>query len=111
MAMIREFGPPTLFLTFSCAEYDSVDIERHLRKVNEVPDSYPIARLFTDDPISVSRKFAQKLRNFLLKSSGTFYNGAAARNGTWRSYTLFLKKEYQSRGAPHSASKMQQLWE
>ena len=24
--MIRDFGPPTLFLTFSCAEYDSADI-------------------------------------------------------------------------------------
>ena len=43
MAMIREFGPPT-----------SVDIERYLRKVNKVPDSYPIGRLCTEDPISVS---------------------------------------------------------
>ena len=25
--MVREFGPPTLFLTFSCAEYESADIE------------------------------------------------------------------------------------
>ena len=24
--MCREYGPPTLFLTFSCAEYDSEDI-------------------------------------------------------------------------------------
>ena len=42
LAMIREFGCPTLFLTFSCAEYDSVDIDRYLRKVNEVTPSYPI---------------------------------------------------------------------
>ena len=64
MAMIREFGPPTLFLTFSCAENDSVDIEQYLRKVNKVPDSYPIEKLCTEDPISVSRKFSQKFRNF-----------------------------------------------
>ena len=30
MAMIREFGSPTLFLTFSCAEYDSPDIDRYI---------------------------------------------------------------------------------
>jgi len=41
LAMIREFGCSTLFLTFSCAEYDSVDIERYLRKVNQVPKSFP----------------------------------------------------------------------
>ena len=58
MAMIREFGSPTLFLTLSCAEYQSADIERYLRKVNEVPQSYPIGRLCTEDPISVSRKFS-----------------------------------------------------
>ena len=25
--MVREFGAPTLFLTFSCAEYESADID------------------------------------------------------------------------------------
>ena len=35
--MIREWGSPTLFLTFSCAEYESPDIENYLRKVNDVP--------------------------------------------------------------------------
>ena len=64
MAMIREYGSPTLFLTFSCAEYDSPDIEKYLRKVNEVAPSYPIQRLCTEDPISVSRKFTQKFRDF-----------------------------------------------
>ena len=62
--MIREFGCPTLFLTFSCAEYDSVDIDRYLRKVNKVPKSYPIERLCIEDPISVSRKFSQKFHDF-----------------------------------------------
>ena len=65
IAMIREFGSPTLFLMFSYAEYDSPDIQRYLRKVNDVPDSYPAGRLCTEDPISVSRKFSQKFRDFL----------------------------------------------
>ena len=40
LAMIREFGCPTLFLTLSCAEYNSVDMDRYLRKVNQVADSH-----------------------------------------------------------------------
>ena len=56
--MLREFGPPTLFVTLSCAEYDNEHISRYLRKVNDVPESYSISRLCTEDPISVSRKFS-----------------------------------------------------
>ena len=43
--MIREYGPLSLFLTFSCAEYDSPDIASYLHKVNDVPDGYPIGKL------------------------------------------------------------------
>jgi len=43
MVIIREYGSPTLFLTISCAEYDSPDIETYLCKVNKVSESYPIA--------------------------------------------------------------------
>ena len=46
-AMIAEYGSPTLFLTLSCAEYDSADIAQYLRKVNNAPQSYSIARLCT----------------------------------------------------------------
>ena len=31
--MVREYGAPTLFLTLSCAEYESLEISRYLRKV------------------------------------------------------------------------------
>ena len=54
LCMVREYGPPTLFLTLSCAEYDSLEITTYLRKVNNVSDSYPIGRLCTEDPVSVS---------------------------------------------------------
>ena len=94
MAMIREFGLPTLFLTFSCAEYDSADIERYLRKVNQVPDSYPTGRLCTEDPLSVSRKFSQKFRDFF---TTVLLQGKVLGEVTH----YFWKKEYQSRGAPH----------
>ena len=62
--MIRASGPPTLFLTFSCAEYESADIDRYLRKVNDVSQSYSIGKLCTDDPVSVSRKFSLKFHAF-----------------------------------------------
>ena len=39
--MMREYGPRTLFITLSCAEYESVEISNYLRKVNDVPDSFP----------------------------------------------------------------------
>ena len=62
--MVRNWGSPTLFLTFSCAEYEWSDMARYLRKVNNVPPSYDIGRLCTEDPISVSRKFSEKFHSF-----------------------------------------------
>ena len=59
LCMIREWGSPVLFVTLSCAEYDSPEISRYLHKVNDVPDNYPIGKLCTEDPISVTRKFEQ----------------------------------------------------
>ena len=94
LAMIREFGCPTLFLTFSCAEYDSADIDRYLRKVNKVAKSYPIERLCIEDPISVPRKFSQKFHDFF---ETVLIKGAVLGEVTHS----FWKKEYQSRGAPH----------
>ena len=92
--MVREYGPVTLFLTLSCAEYDGLEITTYLGKVNNVRDSYPIGKLCTEDPISVSRKFSQKFHNFFRT---VILNGKAL--GTVAHY--FFKKEYQARGAPH----------
>ena len=47
--MIRTWGSPTLFLTFSCVEYESPEIDRYLRKVNYVPPSYDIGKHCTED--------------------------------------------------------------
>ena len=32
LCMVREYGPPTLFLTPSCAEYENLEISNYLRK-------------------------------------------------------------------------------
>ena len=65
--MIREWGSPTFFLTFSCAEYESPDITEFLRKVNDVPPSYNFGKLCVEDPVSVSKKFSQKFHAFFRK--------------------------------------------
>ena len=65
--MLCELRPPSLFLTLSCAEYASADIEEYLRKVNDVPPSYNIGKLCTEDPISVSIKFSAMFHAFFIK--------------------------------------------
>ena len=92
--MLREFGSPTFFLTLSCAEYDSPEIDTYLRKVNNVSASYPIEKLCTEDHLSVSRKFSQKFHDLF---NMVILKGAVL--GTVKQH--FYKKEYQSRGAPH----------
>ena len=91
--MLRELGPPSLFLTLSCAEYASADIEEYLRKVNYLPPSYNIGKLCTEDPISVSIKFSAMFHAFFK----IFIKGGAL--GKVDHY--YIKKEYQARGAPH----------
>ena len=88
--MVREFGTPTLFLTFSCAEYDSHDIADYLKTVNNVPEGYDVGKLCTEDPISVSRQFSLKFHAFSLSTGKS-----------WEQWINMWKKEYQNRGAPH----------
>ena len=92
MCMVREYGSPTLFLTLSCAEYDSLDIATYLRKVNNVPDSYPIRKLCT---VSVSRNFSQKFRDFF---QTVIIKGQVL--GCVSHY--FFKKEYQACALSHT---------
>ena len=91
--MLREWGPPSLFLTLSCTEYASADIEEYLRKVNDVPPSYNNGKLCTEDPISVSINFSQMFHTFF---KTIIINGCAM--GEVDHYFI---KEYQARGAPH----------
>ena len=92
--MIREYGSPMIFLTLSCSEYSSPDIAEYLHKVNNVPSTYNIGRLCTEDPLSVSRQFSYKFKSFF---KIVVRNNAIL--GTVDHY--YWKKEYQARGAPH----------
>ena len=87
--MIREYGSPTIFLTLSCFEYSSPDIAEYLHKVNNVPSTYNIGRLCTEDPLSVSRQFSYKFKSFF---KIVVRNNAIL--GTVDHY--YWKKEYQA---------------
>ena len=75
--MIRDFGPPTLFLTVSCVEYESTDMPMYLKRMNGIPDDAKcnIGKLCSEDPLSVSRQFSLKFHSFLLEErvSGPWY--------------------------------------
>ena len=57
-------------------------------------DTYPTSKLCTEDPVSVSRKFSQKFRDFF---TTVLLHGEVLGKVTH----YFWKKEYQARGAPH----------
>ena len=92
--MIRTYGTPTLFVTFSCAEYESADITDYQWKVNNVSFSYNIRKLCTENPLFVSRKFLLKFHAFF---KVVICKGAVL--GEVEHFSS--KKEYQARGAPH----------
>ena len=78
---------------FSCVEYESPEIDAYLRKVNDIPNNYPIGKLCCEDPISVSRKFSQKFH--------TFFNTVLLNGNVFGTVSHFFYKEYQARGATH----------
>ena len=91
--MVWEFGAPTLFMTFSCAEYENPEIANYLHKVNDVPENYPIGKLCCEDPVSVSRKFSPKFHSF--------FNTVIVKGQVLGHVSHHFIKEYQARGAPH----------
>ena len=92
--MLREWGPQSLFVTFSCNEYESPDISCYLHKVNDVPENYDISKLCNEDPISVSRQFAHKFHAF-------FQTMIVKGEALGIVDHFYWKKEFQARGAPH----------
>ena len=91
--MVREYGAPTLFLTFSCAEYESAE---YLKKVNEIYLDQKVnsGKLCTQDPVSVTRQFSHKFNSFFrtMIQKGKVLGEVEH---------FYWKREYQARGAPH----------
>ncbi len=99
----EKFGPASLFLTLSCAEYSWDDIRQTLLKVNADIDNVEHARigsLCTIDPVTVTgqfdRRFRAFLNEFILDENGPL---GKVEHFYWR-------LEYQMRGAPHIHMKL-----
>ena len=97
--MMKALGPPTLFVTCSCAEWYSDSLIDYLRTINKsVPDieSMTPAELCAMDPVNVSIHFHKKwdaIFNKLIRSKDTPIFGHV------QDYVYRI--EYQARGAPH----------
>ena len=86
--MIRDAGPPTLFLT---SEYESPDIIDYLKIVNDDCGVSSAGKLCTEDPVSVSRQFSSKFH--------AFFNTIIIKGEVLGTVDHFYwKKEYQT---PH----------
>jgi hypothetical protein len=103
MAAIATFGPPTFFLTFSCAEYNWPDMQRALdfanRLVRNVTNQQrSTAHMCASDPATVSNQYHRRLKA-LLNCFILNVKGSAKVLGIVTHY--YGRTEYQSRGAPH----------
>jgi ATP-dependent DNA helicase PIF1 len=92
--MLRAIGPPTLFITCSCAEYYSEPFLNYIRTVNSsVPG---VEKMTPMGPVSISLHFTKKweaIFNNLIKSKSNPLFGEITDH--------FWRIEYQARGAPH----------
>jgi hypothetical protein len=97
--MLTAIGPPTIFITCSCAEYYSEPFLNYLRTMNSsVPgiDRMTPAELCAMNPVSVSIHFTKKwdsIFNCLIKTKENPLFGEVS--------DYFWRIEYQARGAPH----------
>ena len=97
--MIRQLGPPTFFVTFTCSEQHWEDLQITLKTLSTDKkftknSSYNVQTLVRDDPVTCARYYAHRtrcLRQLLKQSSHTF--------GKLTDY--YFVTELQSRGSEH----------
>ncbi|XP_075170221.1 uncharacterized protein LOC142242518 [Haematobia irritans] len=106
LAMIRQFGLPTFFITLSAAESQWPELIVVLVKILENKDiteeealGYSTQRkydLIRSDPITCSRYFDQRIRHLFkhFKANGGVFESYYVTNFYWRI-------EFQHRGSPH----------
>jgi hypothetical protein len=109
LAMIKNLGPPTWFLTLSANDMHWTDLMQVLCRVHKLPSSIPDImnmsksqkiKLMNSDPITTARHFSRRFHHFLQK----VLLGETQPIGKILSY--FWRIEFQMRGSPHVHS----LW-
>ena len=98
--MMKNFEPPTWFVTLSCAEYKWDNLHSHLLNINsDLPgiENMTPGELCVTDPVNVCRHFHNRfhsiLRNLLLTKENPVLGHVIHH---------FWRVEYQLRGAPHA---------
>ena len=108
MAMIRQLGLPTFFITLSAAETKWTELLVHLEKIlnqrditHEEAADMPFlqkSKLIQSDPITCARNFEHRYRtllNCLLTKDGGIFKPKAVTD-------YYQRIEFQHRGSPHS---------
>ena len=106
LAMIRQLGKPTLFMTLSAAEswwpeliaaLSNLNFNRKITILDAMQmDQFDKSNLIKNDPVTCARYFNQKICNFmkLIKSENTIF-------GEHNVHDSYQRVEFQMRGSPH----------
>ena len=110
MATIRQKGSPTLFVTFSCAEYEWLELAKSIYEtvhktnitIEEIRNLPTVERnkLISENVVQSTLHYSKRTEKLmsLLKSGGMFlHNGEE-----YVVDSYFYRIEFQARGAPHS---------
>ena len=107
LAMQRQLGPPTLFLSISAAEKMWPELLCCLYQLPEnksisIPEALSLSdaektRLIRNDPLTCARYFYYKMNKFmqLLKKQNSIFKGFRVTN-------TYERVEFQMRGSPHA---------
>lgn len=105
LAMVRQFGPFTLFITLTAAETHWKDLLKILKKAVDNVDNADVsdlefeekARLIREDPVTCARYFDHRIKALFETWTGTA-EGPFGENDVFQRY---YRIEFQQRGSPH----------
>ena len=108
MALLRQKGCPTVFLTVSCAEYDWFELLKEIVETvgrTEVSGEYVKSlsskeknRLISENYVQSTIHFQKRIDKLFTLMKGEFFKGA---DENFHIHDYFYRVEFQQRGAPH----------
>ena len=108
MALLRQFGSPTLFLTLSCAEFDWPQLLKEIVETVErrtVTDEYVESlsksqknKLISENYVQTTIHFQKRMDKLFTLMKGNFFKFP---DESFHVDAYFFRIEFQMRGAPH----------
>ena len=108
MALLRQYGCPTIFLTLSCAEFDWPELLREIletvyrkkvskEEIDALSDTEK-NKIISENVVQSTIHFQKRINKiFTLMQKDFFKNG----NEAYHVSSYFYRVEFQQRGAPH----------